>query len=135
MANDNGVVSVWPAAIVAGIQVNVLGGNDVVDAGPFIAKPFAIYGGPGNDTLIGSSGLDGIFGEAGDDLLGGRAGNDTLLGGFGNDTIRGDGGMDWMFGEVGDDTLIANDGAVDGIVDGGPGADIFFADAFDPVVP
>jgi Ca2+-binding RTX toxin-like protein len=138
-----GAVTTWPAAIVTSIEVRTMGGNDRVDAGPYIAKPFVMYGGPGSDTLKGSAGNDQLLGEAGNDVLVGRAGNDTLDGGLANDTLFGGAGddlliggpgVDDMFGEAGNDILDAFDGGADGIVDGGAGFDTGMWDPFDPVV-
>lgn len=46
-----------------------------------------LYGGGGNDTLIGSPGHDYLYGEDGDDILTGGAGNDIFNGGAGTDNI------------------------------------------------
>ena len=51
-----------------------------------------LYGGAGNDTLLG---------EAGNDILHGGAGNDTLFGGLGDDILC---------GEAGNDTYVFNRG-------------------------
>jgi Ca2+-binding RTX toxin-like protein len=45
-----------------------------------------IYGGAGNDTIIGIIADEKIYGGIGDDTLTGNGGNDTLEGGAGNDT-------------------------------------------------
>jgi len=58
-------------------------GNDVIDASASSAG-VTIYGGAGDDTLIGS--------QAGDHILGG-SGNDTINGEGGNDHIYGDSGL------------------------------------------
>lgn len=46
-----------------------------------------VYGGSGNDTLIGSSSVDILYGNGGNDRLEGGAKNDTLYGGAGADTF------------------------------------------------
>jgi Ca2+-binding RTX toxin-like protein len=46
-----------------------------------------LYGGEGNDTLIGSPGHDYLYGEDGDDTLTGGAGNDSFSGGTGTNTF------------------------------------------------
>jgi Ca2+-binding RTX toxin-like protein len=76
------------------ILVNAAAGNDSVNTST-ANLPTTIYGGPGNDTLVGgvNAGVGNfsngayIVGGAGDDLIHGGAGNDTLIGGAGNDTI------------------------------------------------
>jgi Ca2+-binding RTX toxin-like protein len=46
-----------------------------------------VWGGFGNDVLIGGSGADALFGEGGKDLLVGGLGSDYLDGGAGNDIL------------------------------------------------
>lgn len=80
-----------------------------------------VTGGPGADTMIGSSGLNDLLrGGAGNDRLRGAGGNDQLEGGSGNDKIFGNSGKDILIGGEGNDLLV-----------GGGGADQFvFADGF-----
>jgi cysteinyl-tRNA synthetase len=59
-------------------------GNDVL-APSNDDKPYYLYGGEGNDELIGQSYNDDLFGGAGSDLLYGDYGNDYLNGGRGRD--------------------------------------------------
>ncbi len=80
-----------------------------------------IEGGPGDDTLKGTTGEDAIFGYAGDDTISGHNGDDTLYGGDGNDTVNGQGGSDTLFGGAGDDILIWD--SLDAVIDGGGGTD------------
>lgn len=99
-------------------------GNDYLKAGPMTeymngysgrnlfnaaqGTGVKIFGGVGNDTIIGSPGNDVIDGYEGDDVI---------LGGAGDDDIRGGGGIDALFGEDGHDRLDAgNVIEVDGIV-------------------
>jgi len=114
-----------------------------------------IWGGSGNDTIVGMHGISNEFrgnggadtldGYGGDDVLRGGAGNDTLLGNAGNDKLFGDAGVDnlqggWgndslyggndndtLLGQDGDDTLFG-DGAND-TLDGGIGRDVMFGGA------
>jgi Ca2+-binding RTX toxin-like protein len=62
--------------------------------------------------------VEWIFGGAGDDRLVGDRGRNRLAGGRGNDTLVGRGGDDEFFGEAGDDRLI-----------GGAGRDVFIPGA------
>jgi Ca2+-binding RTX toxin-like protein len=59
-----------------------------------------IFGGRGNDTLIG---------DDGDNILNGGAGNDTLTGGDGADTLIGGDGNDLLTGGDGNDTFVFNE--------------------------
>lgn len=76
-----------------------------------------IFGGTGNDTIIGNAGPNLLVGAGGDDVLTGSAGDDTLLGRNGVDHLDGGAGQDWLEGDDGDDVL-----------NGGPDVDQFFGD-------
>jgi Ca2+-binding RTX toxin-like protein len=79
-------------------------GNDDITAG-------AAGGGAGNDTLTVSPGSSGfLFGGSGDDVLVGRSRFDDLEGGVGNDTLSGGASSDYLSGGRGDDTLRGDDG-------------------------
>lgn len=77
-----------------------------------------LYGGDGNDTIIGDRGVDTIYGDDGDDILKGNNGADLLYGGAGADDIRGQNGEDQIWGGDGDD-----------IITGGLGIDVIYGDA------
>ena len=82
------------------IQVFGQSGNDTisVDESNGAMPAVQLFGGAGNDTLIGGSGNDLLFGGAGNDVLQGKGGDDQLFGGDGNDTLTGGTGNDQMFG-------------------------------------
>lgn len=98
-------------------------------------------GGPGPDTLKGTSNGDELSGRGGDDTLRGRGGNDKLRGGSGDDELKGAKGRDRMIAGGGDDVLIGGKGrdtlnpgkGVDGVnmIDGvelpSPGPDVIRA--------
>ena len=107
------------------IQVFGTGGNDMISLDETNgALPAAqLFGGAGNDTLIGGSGNDLLFGGAGNDTLLGKAGNDLLFGGDGNDTLIGGTGNDQMFGQAGNDLMIWNPGEGTDLMEGGDGND------------
>ena len=107
------------------IQVFGTGGNDMISLDETNgALPAAqLFGGAGNDTLIGGSGNDQLFGGAGNDTLLGKAGNDLLFGGDGNDTLIGGTGDDQMFGQAGNDLMIWNPGEGTDLMEGGDGND------------
>jgi hypothetical protein len=79
-------------------------------------------GGPGNDTINGTTSPEAIVGSAGSDTIDGNAGNDAICGGSGNDTLTGGTGQDQIFGDAGNDTVLAKDGVAD-TIDCGPGTD------------
>jgi Ca2+-binding RTX toxin-like protein len=82
-----------------------------------------LFGGDGNDTLIGGSGADHLFGQAGNDTLLGKGGADLLFGGAGDDVLIGGAGDDQVFGEAGNDRLIWNPGDGSDLNEGGDGSD------------
>lgn len=86
--------------------------SDVIVA-EFLLNPSEIYGGPGNDVLVGGSNVDLIDGGQGNDIiLGGirpSDGNDTLLGREGRDILIGHLGADMLFGGAGDDLLLVGE--------------------------
>jgi Ca2+-binding RTX toxin-like protein len=87
------------------------GGKDIVFGN---AAENVIYGGEGNDSLVGGGGNDIIYGEAG---------RDTIYGGEGDDRIMGGKDIDHLFGEAGDDRLEGGASKHTDYLDGGIGAD------------
>ena len=67
------------------IQVFGQGGDDTLSLDEANgALPRAnLFGGAGNDTIMGGSGGDMLFGQSGNDNLQGRGGSDLLFGGAG----------------------------------------------------
>jgi len=96
-----------------------LGGADILYGGAGNDKIVGLYG---NDTLYGESGNDTLSGGEDSDLMFGGAGNDYLTGDanmaaiggvavqFGNDYLDGGDGNDWMQGDAGDDELHGGQG-------------------------
>jgi Ca2+-binding RTX toxin-like protein len=70
-----------------------------------------VYAGEGNDQIGGGNAIDAIYGEDGDDLIEGGNGNDYLFGGAGNDRMAGGAGNDWVYGQAGADVCYGNSGA------------------------
>jgi Ca2+-binding RTX toxin-like protein len=107
------------------IQVFGQGGNDTIslDESNGALPAAQLFGGAGNDTLIGASGNDQLFGGTGDDILLGKGGDDLLFGGSGNDTLTGGAGSDQMFGQSGNDRMIWNPGDGSDLMEGGDGND------------
>lgn len=102
-------------------------GDDVVLVAPDedVDRGIHVYGGAGDDTLMGGNRDDVLYGGEGDDLLIGGAGDDTLIGGDGDDTLIGGPGSNFVDGGEGSDTAIFEVGLSDGqsFYDGGPGVD------------
>jgi hypothetical protein len=121
-------------AIIGGLIVRAQGGNDTVDARGVTNPdfPLEIYGGAGNDRLLGGYGNDWIFGEAGNDVIWGYYGDDVLDGGSGDDMLYGQAGNDILIGGDGADFLSGGRGR--DIVFGGKGADTLNGDADDDIL-
>ncbi len=145
LVNNGAVVIRGPKPTVANtVLVQVFGraGNDALRMDQTNgALPAAdMFGGAGNDTIIGGAGADQLFGEAGQDTLLGQGGNDLLFGGADNDTLTGGDADDQAYGEGGSDRIIWNPGddtdlneggtETDTIeVNGGNGSEVFTATA------
>lgn len=73
--------------------------DNVIDASGFTIGPVSLFGGDGNDRLVGTRFAD---------FLSGQVGNDTLTGGLGNDTFEGGDGTDKLIEVVnGNETFSA----------------------------
>ena len=81
----------------------------------------SIFGGDGSDTIMGDSGADYIDGGHGNDVLHAGTGADTLDGGEGDDELVGALDDELFFGGAGNDTVLGGGGA-DTIM-GGSGSD------------
>ncbi len=103
------------------IVVFGLAGNDKITISGALAQPAIIFGGNGNDTIVGGGGDDQISGGNGNDTVVGGKGTNTLCGDNGNDTIVGGSRNDILFGEAGNDVLVGNLG--DDLLIGGDGND------------
>mgnify|MGYP003638398317 CR=1 FL=1 len=103
--------------------------DDVIDlTGITFDGNFRIYGGNGNDVMMGSAegdylngggDNDTMYGAEGDDQIYGSTGDDLIFGGAGDDYIDAGPGADNVYGGEGDDIIRYN--ADDVIVDGGVG--------------
>jgi RTX calcium-binding nonapeptide repeat (4 copies) len=80
-------VSITDSEPADGLSVDVLAGDDVIDATTVAAgvNQLTLDGGDGNDVLLGGDGDDVLNGGAGDDVLIGGPGADQLNCGPGND--------------------------------------------------
>jgi Ca2+-binding RTX toxin-like protein len=120
-----------------------LHGTDVNDT-MYVRSGFGgrLFGGGGNDALVGGdqgdildgeAGNDNLYGGAGDDVLDGGAGNDTVSGGDGDDVLCGGKGNDTLSGGAGDDVYVIGSGhGQDTINNGGGGVDVLKFEDLDP---
>ena len=122
--NGDGDVDITPDGPVRIYGLDGTGGNDLLSGagskatGGAVERPVSMFGGAGDDRLVGGRGNDFInedFAETGDDVL---------IGGRGNDSLNGGGGKDTLHAGRGKDSLVADDGHRD-LVDGGRGIDSF----------
>jgi Ca2+-binding RTX toxin-like protein len=82
-----------------------------------------VFGGHGNDFIVGHAANNLILGNGGDDIIYGGDGNDQLEGGAGNDMLFGELGNDLLRGNAGNDILEGGEG-YDRLV-GGTGDDVY----------
>lgn len=80
-----------------------------------------LYGGLGEDSLFGQEGADSIYGGDGNDRIFGGSEDDTIWGENNNDIAYGDEGNDKIYGGYGNDSLFGDEGS-DTLV-GGTGDD------------
>jgi len=119
-----------PAAGRGVIQIHGGRGDDEIRIEvPGLTRSFVLYGGPGDDVIIGGAGADLLDGGEGDDRLEGGGGPDQLRGGQGHDVLLGGAGNDALRGNRGADLLVAAGGR-DSLL-GGAGHDRIFAAASD----
>jgi hypothetical protein len=57
-----------------------------------------VFGGTGNDYIVGSSANNVVDGGAGNDIMSGLGGNDIMVGNYGADLINGGSGIDILIG-------------------------------------
>jgi Ca2+-binding RTX toxin-like protein len=141
--NSDGDVDVTVNPGAFQLEIRTFGGDDFVNgrgqggAGLHFLGPLTIYGGEGNDELVGSTEADKLYGEGGNDTVNAQASNDLLDGGpgddfltasEGNDTLLGGPGADNMSGGFGDDFIDADDGEADTQIHGGPDTDTAYYD-------
>jgi Ca2+-binding RTX toxin-like protein len=90
----NGVAESVPVSAFATVVVTAGAGNDTVTFSGTLAVPRFVYGGTGNDILVGGDGPAVLVGGAGNDTLTGGAARDILIGGLGADSLSGNGDDD-----------------------------------------
>lgn len=69
-----------------------------------------MFGGAGNDELVGSNRWDRMQGGPGNDVMRGFAGRDWMRGGAHSDLVDGGGGIDDLHGGSGGDVVVASEG-------------------------
>ncbi len=80
-----------------------------------------VFGGNGNDSIVGNSSANVISGGGGNDTIMGGDGNDKLIGSRGNDTLLGQGGTNLY--SIADGERDDFDGGLNPFVSGDPGVD------------
>lgn len=93
-----------------GITLSGGDGNDNIDINGFTACRVTVYGGNGDDSVLGGAGVDLIYGGSGNDVLLGGGGADIIYGQDGNDTVNGGGASDILSGGFGDDRIVGGTG-------------------------
>lgn len=82
------------------IRIYGKNGNDTIDASAYGWGAVYLYGGDGDDTLVGTAANDFLRGDAGNDVLHGGPGSDQLWGGSGDDLFFGENDGDIMWAEA-----------------------------------
>ena len=90
-----------------------------------------VFGGKGNDTLVGDVTGESLTGGAGDDTIDGRGGVDILSGQAGDDDLTGGGAKDTVSGGSGNDVFHTADGLKDSLNCGDGNDNIGNTDAID----
>jgi Ca2+-binding RTX toxin-like protein len=89
-------------------------------------------GGDGNDVIDAGIGDDEIYGGAGNDRISGGEGNDYIEAGSGEDRVAGNDGDDEIYGDGGDDTLTGDSG--NDRLFGGDGSDRIYGVEGDDII-
>ncbi|MCA9188381.1 MAG: hypothetical protein KDA99_22290, partial [Planctomycetales bacterium] len=106
-------------------------GDDAIVVKPDFPIGVTVYGGAGNDTLVGGNFVDTIHGGDGADVVVGMGGNDFLYGDTGNDLIHTDGSNNSVFGGDGDDEIHSE--SPSDLLNGGSGTDSYVGDTIGQV--
>jgi uncharacterized protein (TIGR03382 family) len=94
--DDDGIFDLDLGANAAVLKIYARGGNDLVDCTAF-ARGVIVYGGDGDDALVGGAFADRLDGGNGDDYAAGNDGNDRFMTAAtfdGNDRFDGGAGSD-----------------------------------------
>ncbi len=134
--NPNGASIAWDDVIWVSFQANEVDGGwyhwdtngSDEDYGHWQLVPdihnVDVFGGVGNDTILGGQGTERLFGGTGNDLIRAGVGDDLIYGGTGNDQLYAGTGKQTVMGGIGDDTIWGGSGAQ--LLVGGQGQDMIY---------
>ncbi|MEM9826300.1 MAG: hypothetical protein AAF958_06910 [Planctomycetota bacterium] len=122
------VFDVFLQSEVRNIDCELRAGDDDFDGSRCIV-PANVFGGPGDDILVGTRRRDRILGAGGDDIIFGNTGADGISGGAGRDFINGGPHPDYVSGGNDRDIVIGGSG-IDQVI-GGAGQDLLIGGDFD----
>jgi hypothetical protein len=106
----NGTWSTTVGGTFTSIRIQGGRGSDHISVDPAITIPVTVWGGLGDDTIVGGGGGDALYGQLGTDILVGGAGDDLLV------TI-GDSRADRLTGGDGFDTFWLDDAGGEQVTD------------------
>src|SRR4051812_34122973 len=106
----NGTWSTVVTGTFTSIRIQGGRGSDHISVDPAITIPVSVWGGLGDDTILGGGGKDALYGQLGTDVLVGGGGDDLLV------TV-GDSRSDRLTGGDGFDTFWLDDVSTEQITD------------------
>jgi Ca2+-binding RTX toxin-like protein len=109
-ADFNGEVFEVSSEQLASMRFDLRAGNDMFISDDEVGVPLWVYGGEGDDLIVGGAGSDLLRGGDGDDVIQGGAADDQLWGGGGNDTLHGGDGNDVLSDVYGANRMNGGDG-------------------------
>lgn len=119
-----------PAGAYTGDGDDLITGDGGAGTGSTYRVGVSIYGGGGDDRMVGGRSADGLAGGPGDDRIYGGPhdagfGDDRIYGQDGNDILSGQGARDRVSGGNGDDVITGGTG--EDSLTGGDGNDVIYA--------
>jgi hypothetical protein len=128
VAENNEAVQSFQVSQVKRVVIIGGSGNDTLtidQTNSAFTIPTRIFGGAGDDSIVGGGGKEFLSGGSGDDTIIAGSGTTIVDGGGGNDSVTGGVGDDSIYGGKGADTLASGGG--NDYFDGGKGKDVITA--------